>query len=79
MTLDLDQGRKLRSWSLYLCFKCFCSRKRHFSGNLIYNPASDEVYSIKHYAIKFISDLEQIDVFLRFPPLIKLTSTILLN
>ncbi len=40
---------------------------------------SGEVYSIQHYAIKFISDLRQAGGFLqilRFPPRIKLTATI---
>ena len=38
------------------------------------NPVHDEVYSIQHYVIKFVSDLRQIDRFLlvlRFPPSIK--------
>jgi hypothetical protein len=34
------------------------------------------VYSIQHYVIKFVSDLRQFGVFLRFPPPIKLTTTI---
>ena len=40
---------------------------------------SDEVYSIQHYVIKFVSDLWQVCGFLgvlRFPPPIKLTTTI---
>jgi hypothetical protein len=43
------------------------------------NPALGEVYLIQHYVIKFVSRLWQIDGFLRvlrFPPLIKLTTTI---
>jgi hypothetical protein len=39
------------------------------------NPTHGEVYSIQHYAIKFVSDLQQVRGFLRilwFPPLIKL-------
>ena len=46
------------------------------------NPAHDEVYSIQHYVIKFVSDLRQVDGFfrvLRFPPTIKLTATIQLK
>jgi hypothetical protein len=38
-----------------------------------------EMYSIQHYVIKFASDLWQVGGFLRslrFPPLIKLTTTI---
>jgi hypothetical protein len=43
------------------------------------NPAHGEVYSIQHYVIKFVSDLQQVGGFLRvlqFPPPIKLTATI---
>jgi hypothetical protein len=43
------------------------------------NPDQGEVYWIQHYVIKFVSDLQQVSRFirvLRFPPSIKLTSTI---
>jgi len=43
------------------------------------NPDYGEVYSIQQYVIKFVSDLRQVGGFLRvlrFPPLIKLTTTI---
>jgi hypothetical protein len=43
------------------------------------NPAHDEVYSIQHYVMEFVSDLRQICGFLwvlRFPPPIKLNATI---
>ena len=43
------------------------------------NPDHDEVFSIQHYVIKFVSYLRQVGGFLavfRFPPLIKLTTTI---
>jgi hypothetical protein len=43
------------------------------------NPFHGEVHSIQHYVIKFVSDLWQVDSFLRvlrFPPPIKLTGTI---
>ena len=40
------------------------------------NPSHGEVYSIQYYVIKFVSDLQQIGGFLRFPPSIKLTATI---
>ena len=42
------------------------------SSNLVH----DEVYSIQHYVIKFVSDLQQVGGFLlvlRFPPQIKLS------
>jgi hypothetical protein len=43
------------------------------------NPVHGDVYSIQHYVIKFVSDLQQVDGFLRvlwFPPPIKLTAKI---
>jgi len=43
------------------------------------NPAHDKEYSIQHYVIKFVGDLQQVGDFrwvLRFPPPIKLTATI---
>ena len=36
-------------------------------------PVHGEVYSIQHYGIKFVSDLQQVG---GFPPPIKLTATI---
>jgi hypothetical protein len=44
-----------------------------------FEPRPGEVYLIQHYVIKFVSDLQQVGGFLRvlrFPPTIKLTSTI---
>jgi len=43
------------------------------------NPVHGDVYSIQHYVIKFVSNLRQVGGFLRvlrFPPPIKLTTTI---
>jgi hypothetical protein len=40
------------------------------------NHAHDEVYPIQHYVIKFVCDLQHICGFLRFPPPVKLTTTI---
>ena len=43
------------------------------------NPVHGEMYSIQHYVIKFVSDLRLVGGFLRglrFPPPIKLTTTI---
>jgi hypothetical protein len=43
------------------------------------NPAHGEVYSIQHYVINFVNDLQQVSGFLwvlQFPPPIKLTATI---
>jgi len=45
----------------------------------LYHPVHDELYSIQHYVIKFVSDMRQIGGFLRvlpFSPPIKLTATI---
>ena len=42
-------------------------------------PVHGEVYSIQHYVIKFVSDLQQVGGFLwvfRFPPPLQLTVTI---
>jgi predicted ArsR family transcriptional regulator len=40
------------------------------------NPIHDEVCSMQHYVIKFVSDLRQVSGFLLFHPPIKLTATI---
>ena len=43
------------------------------------NHVHSEIYSIEHYVIKFVSDLRQVSGFLRvirFPPPIKLTTSI---
>ena len=43
------------------------------------NPANDEMYSIQHYVIKFVSDLRQVGDVLQvlwFLPPIKLTAMI---
>jgi hypothetical protein len=44
----------------------------------VFESLPGEVYSIQHYVIKFVSDLQQVSGFLqalRFPPPIKLTAT----
>ena len=46
------------------------------------NPVHGKVYLIQHYVIKFTSDLRGVGAFLRilrFPPPIKLTTTIEYN
>jgi hypothetical protein len=51
----------------------------HKNRRCEFKPRSGEGYSIQHYVIKFVSDLRQVDGFLRvirFPPPIKLTATI---
>jgi hypothetical protein len=42
----------------------------------ITTKAHGKVYSIQLYVIKFVSNLRQVGGFIRFPPPIKLTSTI---
>ena len=32
------------------------------------NPTHSKEYSIQHHVIKFVSDLQQVDGFLQFPP-----------
>ena len=45
----------------------------HIATNAVSsNPAHDEMCSIQHYEIKFVSDLRQVGGFLRFPQSIKL-------
>jgi hypothetical protein len=49
---------------------------RTFSDIFLILVHLGEVYSIQHYVIKFVSDLRQVDGFLRvflFPPPVKLT------
>ena len=46
---------------------------------VISNSTHGEMYSIQHFVITFVSDLQQVECFLlalRFPPTIKLTATI---
>jgi hypothetical protein len=43
------------------------------------DPTHDGVYSVQHCVVKFVSDLRQVDIFLRvprFPPPIKMTGKI---
>ena len=62
------------SWNYnYLC------NQRLLPQILSSNPVHGEVYSIQHYVIKFVSNLRQVGYslrVLRFPPPIKLTTTI---
>ena len=56
-------------------FTITCVISAYITTNVVsLNIAHSEVYSIKHYAIKFVSDLRQVGGFLRilqFPPSIK--------
>jgi len=73
-----SKGRRGRDRMVVgLTATCAISAYRHKSCE--FEPRSGEVYSIQHYVIKFVSDLQQVSGFLlvlRFPPLIKLTVTI---
>jgi hypothetical protein len=56
----------------------FCNRRQIGTNVVSLNPAHGQVYSIKHYVIKFVSDLIQVCGFrrvLRFLPPIKLITT----
>ena len=46
----------------YLCNKCLSP---HTDNVVSLNPTHGEVYSIQHYVIKFVSDLQQVGGFLR--------------
>ena len=49
-----------------------------FTTNIVSsNPMNGEVYLIQHCVIKFVSDLRQVGVFIRFPPPIKMNTTII--
>jgi hypothetical protein len=52
----------------------------HITTNVVsLNPAHGKVYSIEHYVIKFVGDLQQVGGFLwvlQFPSSIKLTAKI---
>ena len=70
--LVLDFGRRSSDCLVVGCTTtCAISAYHHKSSN----PAHDDVYSIQHYVIKFVSDLRHLVGFLRvlgFPPPIKL-------
>jgi hypothetical protein len=65
-------GRYRMVLGLQLPMQCVLITTKVVSSNL----AHGEVYSIQQFVIKFVSDLRQVDDFLRvllFPPPIKLT------
>jgi hypothetical protein len=78
-TLSHDEGchgrdRKLVGFRITYAFSVY-----HYLKVGSSNPANDEVYSIQHYVIKFVSNLRQIGYFLWvlwFHQPIKLTATI---
>jgi hypothetical protein len=72
------RGRRYRDRMVVGFITIFAiSAKHHWHCET--EPFSGEMYSIQHYVIKFVSDLRQVGGFLwvlRFPPPIKLTTTI---
>ena len=64
-------------------FSAFENISVHITTKIVSsNPAHGTVYSMQHYVIKFVTDLEQVDSFLRvhlFPPQIKVTAMIKLK
>ena len=48
----------------------------HITTDAVSSNLDQGEVNIKHYVIKFVSDLRQVGSFLRFPPFIKLTATI---
>ena len=64
---------------MVLGFTTNCANSAITTKNVSSNPVRDEVYSIQHYVIKFVSDLWQVGGFFRvfqFPTPITLTATI---
>jgi hypothetical protein len=61
-------------------FKTISMQSVHITTKVVSsNPAHGEVYSIQHYVIKLVSDLQQVGGFLRvlqFPPSLILNATI---
>jgi hypothetical protein len=49
----------------------------HITTTVVHStPAHGEVYSIQHYVINFVSELQPVGGFLHFPPPINLTAAI---
>ena len=68
-----------QSWLYGRLFTTTCAISAYHHLSCEFEPRSCWVYSIQHYVIKFVSDLQQVDGFLRvlwFSSPIKLTATI---
>jgi hypothetical protein len=81
ISLKQQTTERLQLNTLYfnLTIICFCSLWVLSKRNFFSEFRSGEVYSIQHYVIQFFGDFRQVDGFvrvLRFPPPIKLTTTI---
>ena len=76
----LKEGTRLSwSWSYASWITTTYAISAYHQWSCEFKFRSGEVYSILHYVIKFVSDLRQVGGFLRvlrFPPSIKLTTTI---
>jgi hypothetical protein len=71
--------RESNTWVDVENFQSILETGRKWDNVVNSNLAQDEVHSIQHYVIKFVSDLQQVGGFLpilRFPPPIKLTAMI---
>ena len=57
-------GRRGRDRMVVGCTTTYAISAYHYL-HCEFEPRSDEVYSIQHYVIKFVSDLQQVGIFLR--------------
>ena len=71
------------NWIIYIYIYIILTSKESITTKVVSsNSVHGKVYSIKHFVIKFISDLRQVSGFvwvLHFPLPIKLTATIYLK
>ena len=66
-------------WHIVVGFTTTCVISAYHHKRCEFDSRSGEMYQIRHYVIKFVSDLRQVGCFLwvlRFPSPIKLTATI---
>ena len=57
-------------------YEQLCVQSLPICSNVSSNPAQGEVYSMQHYVMKVVNDLQEIGSFLLFPPTMTLTLTI---
>ena len=78
----MDTFIRVPSWSYGSWFYNISMKSVPITINIESSNPNGEVWSIQHYVIKFVSDLQQVSGFLRvtqFSPPIKLTASIKLN
>ena len=64
LSLQIARGRRGRNRvAVWVITTYAISAYHHSRGE--FEPRSDEVYSMQHYVKKFVSDLRQVDGFLR--------------